>query len=325
MKRSDKIYKTLTDRERERVFVASKYLRASRLKDACANKATIIDHQLSEAIRHMGMANRVSDACNWFKVSLLCVCAVLSCQARAEDAAATVSSSPLDRGYARLYNLDFSGAQKNFLDREAQYPEDAVGPVSEAAGYLFSEFDRLGVLESQFYEDNSTFVARRKLTADPAVREQFQKAIQRAENLATARLAKEPKDRDALFAMTLSSGLQADYTALIEKRNLASLHFTRQASSSAQQLLAVCPDCYDALLATGFSKYIIGSMSAPVRWFLRLGGLPANKEAGIIDLQTTAERGHYLAPFARILLAIVYVREKDKARAVELRSEEHTS
>jgi hypothetical protein len=31
------------------------------------------------------------------------------------------------------------------------------------------------------------------------------------------------KDRDALFALTLSSELQADYAALIEKRNLASL------------------------------------------------------------------------------------------------------
>ena len=59
-------------------------------------------------------------------------------------------------------------------------------------------------------------------------------------------------------------------------------------------------------------------MAAPVRWILRLGGLPSNKQEGIADLQTTAEHGHYLAPFARILLAIAYVREKDKARAIEL-------
>jgi hypothetical protein len=118
--------------------------------------------------------------------------------------------------------------------------------------------------------------------------------------------------------LTLSSGLQADYAALIEKRNLASLHFTREASAWAQQLLAVCHDCYDALLATGFSKYIIGSMAAPVRWLLRLGGLPADKQGGIADLQKTAAHGHYLAPFARILLAIAYVREKDRPHALEL-------
>ena len=193
-----------------------------------------------------------------------------------------------------------------------------MGPVSEAAGFLFSEFNRLGVLESQFYTNDDAFDNRPKLTPDPALRDKFHGAIARSETLARASLAKDPKDRDALFAMTLSSGLQADYAALIEKRNLASLHFTKQASNSAQQLLAVCHDCYDALLATGFSKYIIGSMAAPVRWILRMGGLPADKQGGIADLQTTAEHGHYLAPFARILLAIAYVREKDNPRAREL-------
>ena len=226
--------------------------------------------------------------------------------------------SPLDHGFAGLYNLDFAGAQKDFAAWQAQHPDDPVGPVSEAAGLLFSEFSRLGVLEAQFYENDDAFDSRSKLKADPAVRDRFQAALGRAENLAHARLAKDAKDRDALFALTLSSGLQADYAALIEKRNLASLHFTKEASTSAQQLLAVCHDCYDALLATGFSKYIIGSMAAPVRWILRMGGLPADKEGGIADLQTTAAHGHYLAPFARILLAIAYVREKDKPRALEL-------
>jgi hypothetical protein len=198
------------------------------------------------------------------------------------------------------------------------HPDDPMGPASEAAGFLFSEFNRLGVLEAQFYENDTAFVNRPKLTPDPTLRNRFQNAITRSETLARAKLAKDPKDRDALFALTLASGLQADYAALIEKRNLASLHFTKQASSSAQQLLAVCHDCYDALLATGFSKYIIGSMAAPVRWILRMGGLPADKQGGIADLHTTAERGHYLAPFARILLAIAYVREKDRPRALEL-------
>ena len=55
-----------------------------------------------------------------------------------------------------------------------------------------------------------------------------------------------------------------------------------------------------------------------MRWILRMDGLPADKQGGLADLETTAAHGHYLAPFARILLAIAYVREKDKPRAVQL-------
>jgi hypothetical protein len=118
--------------------------------------------------------------------------------------------------------------------------------------------------------------------------------------------------------MTLSSGLRADYAALIEKRNLASLRYTKQATGWALRLLAVDPQCYDAHLATGVSQYIIGSMAAPVRWLVRLGGVSGDKQAGIRELEVTAQNGRYLAPFARILLAIAYVREKDMAHAREL-------
>src|ERR1700756_3219772 len=263
---------------------------------------------------------RAFDARAWRIVAVLCACCISSVVARANDLPAIATSSPLDQGFSGLYNLDFAGAQREFGAWEQLHPDDPVGPVSEAAGFLFSEFDRLGVLEAQFYENDEAFAERPKLAPDPALRQHFMDAIGQAQNLSHQRLAKDSKDRDALFALTLSSGLQADYAALIEKRNLASLHFAKEASASAQQLLAVCHDCYDALVGTGFSKYIIGSMAAPVRWVLRVGGLPADKQGGIADLQTTAAHGHYLAPFARILLAIAYVREKDRPRAVELLS-----
>ncbi len=238
--------------------------------------------------------------------------------ARAASPADIRVETALDRGFWGLYNLDFAGAQKDFSAWETQHPDDPVGPVSEAAGILFSEFNRLGVLEAQFFESDDAFAGRSKLSADPVLHTHFEAALERAQILAHARLNKDAKDRDALFALTLASGLQADYAALIEKRNLASLHYTKEASVWAQQLLAVCNDCADVLVATGFSKYIIGSMSAPVRWMLRMGGLPGDKQAGIADLQTTAEHGRYLKPFARVLLAIAYVREKDKVRALEL-------
>ena len=253
-------------------------------------------------------------------VTVFALCCAACPGLLAKDIPTVTLDSPLDRGFAGLYNLDFGGAQQDFAAWQKMHPDDPMGPVSEAAGFLFAEFDRLGVLEAQFYENDDAFFNRPKLSPDSGLRDRFRDAIGRTENLAHAKLAKDPKDRDALFALTLSSGLQADYAALIEKRNLTSLHFTKQASVSAQQLLSECHDCYDALLATGFSKYIIGSMSAPVRWLLRMGGLPADKQGGIADLQKTAKHGHYLAPFARILLAIAYVREKDKPKAVELLS-----
>ncbi len=228
------------------------------------------------------------------------------------------TSPSLDHSYRLMYNLDFERAQDQIARWEKEHPEDPLGPVSEASAILFAEFHRLGVLESQFFIKDSSFAARPRLSPDPAVRKRLDATLQRAEALAQVHLKSNPKDLDALFAMALSNGLKADYAALIEMRNLAALRHTRQGSYWAEKLLALDPGYYDAYLATGIGKYIIGSQPAPLRWLLRLGGYSGDKRKGIQELELTAQRGRFLAAFARILLAIAYLRTGDKARARQL-------
>src|SRR5437867_7169068 len=154
--------------------------------------------------------------------------AVLSLHAAAADAVFTVPA--LDHGFQLLYNLDFDRAHGIFTQWEQNHPDDPMGATCDAAGLLFAEFHRLGVLEGQFLVDDKKFENRPKLDPDPKVRARFDAAVEKAQNVAQTRLMKNPKDRDALFAMTLTTGLQADYAALIEKRNLASLHFTKEST-----------------------------------------------------------------------------------------------
>jgi hypothetical protein len=233
-------------------------------------------------------------------------------------ATATLSLPTLDHGFQLLYSLDFEAAHGIFAGWEQSHPDDPMGPTCDAAGLLFSEFHRLGILEAQFFEDDKKFESRQKLSPDPAIRARFDAEVRKAQDIAHSLLAKNPKNRDALFALTLTNGLQADYAALIEKRNVASLHYTKEANVWGQQTLTVDPECYDAHIAGGISKYLIGTMAAPVRWLVRLGGVSGDKQEGIKELKLVADRGHYLAPFANILLAIAYVREHDKPRAREL-------
>ncbi|PYX79997.1 MAG: hypothetical protein DMG70_25735 [Acidobacteria bacterium] len=238
---------------------------------------------------------------------------------------ASAKLSLLDSGFRSMYELDFSGAQQQFAEYERENPGDPMGPVSEAADVLFSEFNRLGVLQSQMFIKDPSFAAGGNLAPDPAVLGKFDVAIERSQALAEKRLVGDGNDRDALLASAFAAGLQAECLALVQKRNLAALHCARQATSYAQRLLAVCPDCYDAYVATGVGKYLIGSRTLPVRWILRANGFAGDKREGIKELQIAAEYGHYLAPFAEILLSIAYLRDKElqKARVLlaDLRAE----
>jgi hypothetical protein len=246
----------------------------------------------------------------------LCGLCLLFLVGRASVAA--VNPSPLDVGYRQMYNLDFAGAHITFESWEHAHPEDPLGPVSNSAAFLFSEFERLHILETELFTDDSRFLNREKPVSDPTAKNAFEAEIARTRNLADQVLARSPQDQNAQFANILADGLRGDYIALIEKRNFAGLSFMKAGRSQAEKLLSQDPAYYDAYFAIGVENYLVGVNPAPVRWFLRLGGVETDKDAGINDLRITATRGHYLAPFARMLLAVAALREKDNNGARDL-------
>jgi hypothetical protein len=233
----------------------------------------------------------------------------------------TVETPPmLDQGFHEMYNLHFPEAHATFAKYMADHPEDPMGPVSDAAAYLFSEFHRTGVLDMQLFTNDENYIHHKKDRPDPAVKKSFNAALNKADELSDAILSKQPDDATALFAKTLTFGLRADYASLLERRDLAGFQFTKSGSAFAHRLLAVDPHAYDAYLAVGMENYILGLKPAPVRWLLQLAGGETDKSLGEHDLELTAAQGHYLKPLAKLLLAVAAMRDKDKAKAKELLS-----
>jgi hypothetical protein len=231
---------------------------------------------------------------------------------------AQAEATLLDQGYRQMYNLQFDQAHRSFQDWEQLHPEDPLGFVSDAAAYLFSEFDRLQILQAELFANNRTFLSRQTSGMDPRVKEKFDSALDKGRQLADRTLDLAPQDQNAMLAAILGLGLHADYLALIEKRYLTSLSEMKSARMLAEKLLASDPKCYDAYLAIGVENYLLSLKPAPIRWALRIDGAETDKQEGIAKLGVTAEKGRYLLPYARLLLAFAALRDKDSSRASEL-------
>jgi hypothetical protein len=216
----------------------------------------------------------------------------------------------LDAGFRFLYELKLDEAHKQFEDWQKSHPEDPLGSASEAAAYLFEECYRQGVLTSEFFLDDKRFLGKIPLKPDPELRAGFFAADKQAQELAQLRLKTNADDPNALFAMTLSLGMEANYASLIDKRQLDSLKRIREADVYAKKLLVVAPSAADAYLGLGMANYFIGSLPGTKKFFLSFAGIHGDKRAGIQQLQIAADRGHYLRPFAKILLALAALREK---------------
>lgn len=252
------------------------------------------------------------------QAGLLAAMLLVSGLARATTPASIPDVSTIEAGYRQMYNLDFDGAHQTFKSWEAAHPQDPLGPASNAAAFLFAEFARLHILESELFTDDDKFAHRDRQSPDPVTRAAFESELQKAELMADQNLSHLPGDHRALFAKVLAGGLRGDYTALIEKRNRAALSSMKLSRTMAERLLAEDPSCYDAYLAVGVENYLLGTNPAPVRWILHLTGAQTDKVDGITKLQLTAEKGHYLAPFARLLLAVAALRDHNRPKARDL-------
>ncbi len=216
----------------------------------------------------------------------------------------------LDAGFHLLYELKPEQSHTQFEAWQKSHPEDPLGSASEAAAYLFEECYRQGVLTSEFFLDDKRFLGKIPLKPDPELRAEFFAADKQAHDLAQRELKTNPDDPNALFAMSLSLGMQADYASLIDKRQLDSLKKIRQADTYSKKLLKIAPDAADAYLGLGTANYFIGSQPILKRFFLVFAGIHGDKKAGIQQIEIAADHGHYLRPFAKIMLALAALREK---------------
>src|ERR1035437_3128593 len=83
------------------------------------------------------------------------------------------AETSIEQGYLRMYNLDFEGAHKAFAEWNHLRPADPLGPASDAAAYLFAEFDRLHILQSEFFTHDEKFRAQARLSPDPVLAAAF--------------------------------------------------------------------------------------------------------------------------------------------------------
>jgi hypothetical protein len=227
----------------------------------------------------------------------------------------------LDQGYSAMYNLNFDAAHRSFAAWERAHPDDPMGPVSDAAAYLFFELDRMNILRSEFLTDNKQILNNKRVQPDPNTKQGFEMDLQKSRELSDAMLARGQETEKARLANVIRTALHANYEALIEKHQWQALNEIKQARIEADALVAKYPASVDAYLAMGVENYLLSQKAAPLRMFLRITGAQTDKETGLAKLRIVAERGHYLKPYAKILLAIAALRDGHKADAKSLLSE----
>lgn len=217
----------------------------------------------------------------------------------------------LAQSYHAMYDLKFPEAFRAADEAKAIDQTDPLPYLASAWISFFRELNRLHILRSDLFATDDNYNSREVYVWDEANKKVFDSSLDQAEKLAQDRLNHDGNDPRALLALAFVNGLHGDELGVFTKKDLKAISYIKSATTYAEKLLSHSPDSYDAYVATGMGKVIVGRKSAPVRWVLRLGGLKGDEAEGLKELTLAADHAHYLAPFARLLVVFEDVRFKN--------------
>ncbi|MBZ2186970.1 MAG: hypothetical protein K7J46_19865 [Bryobacter sp.] len=215
----------------------------------------------------------------------------------------------VERSFNRLYSFEFEESQNVARAFVQKHPGDPLGYAALSASYLFSEMNRLQVFSKDMFKEEKMKGEQAKRIGAEAKRN-FEDALNRAKNAGAEALKKNDKDTNALLALLIATGAERDFAALVEKRYKDSYYAARASQEYALRLQAIDPAIEDVWFTRGFSEYLIGSVPFVIRWLMKIEQATGDKKKGVELMEKCARGGKHLKPFAQMMLASIYQKDK---------------
>ncbi len=213
-------------------------------------------------------------------------------------------------GFRYFYNLEFDEAIQEFEKAVAANPSSPDEHNHLAQALQFRELLRVGALESELVSGNNSFLRRPKVVTTAEVEAKFSREISAAMSLSQARLAKNARDVDALYAMGVAYGLRATWNFLNRKAWRDALRDATESRKAHNRITEIDPSNVDARLTQGVHDYIVGSLPFGYRMLGFLIGFSGDREKGIATIERVAQKGLKNRIDAKVILCGLYRREK---------------
>jgi len=218
-----------------------------------------------------------------------------------------------------IYRLNHAKAVALCEEMIARSPGDPMGYVYLARTYWAQQLYQGQELTLERFAASDFFSESpgHNLPLDPVPEARFRKASQDAVTIARARLNANAQDQLGRYLLGLAYQNIASYDASLRRDWWSALRAGSKTYRYHRELLAREPEFADAWLTVGVYHYLAGSLTWKTRWLAYLLGFQGNKQRGIAELETAAEKGLLAADDARTLLVLIYTREHEPEKAFQ--------
>src|SRR4029078_1527991 len=178
------------------------------------------------------------------------------------------------------------------LRRAVAVPPDDPAPHRSLASVLWLNLlFRRGAVTVDHYLGSFSGSTVHLSKPPPDIEPEFRFHVERSIALAERRVASNPGSAQAHYDLGAAVGLQASYVATVEGRMLAGFRAARRCYDEHEKVLALDPSRKDAGLIVGTYRYLVSTLSLPMRMMAYVAGVGGGGGRGIQILEQTAAGG----------------------------------
>ena len=215
-----------------------------------------------------------------------------------------------DRATDLTYNLDHDEAIRLLRQAVAADPGDTANHRALASTIWLNILFKRGAVTVDTYLGSFTRASVDVRNPPADLDAEFKREIARAIELAEKRVAASPRDAQALFDLGTAVGLQASYVASVEGRLLAGFRAARRSYDAEEAVLQIDPKRKEAGLVVGTYRYLVSTLSLPMRLMAYAAGFGGGKERGLRMIEETVAAGGENRTDAEFALVLLYNREQ---------------
>ncbi len=240
------------------------------------------------------------------------------------------------RALELAYNLDHDQALDLLRRAVALSPDDPAPHRSLASVLWLNLLFRRGAVTVDHYLGSLSRSTVDLGKPPPDIDREFRFHVERSISLAERRVASNPGSAQAHYDLGAAVGLQASYVATVEGRMLAGFRAAQRCYDEHEKVLALDPSRKDAGLIVGTYRYLVSTLSLPMRMMAYVAGFGGGRARGIQMLEETAEfntpkvrpdtkaaAGNDARTDALFALVLVYNRERRFDDALRVLQELH--
>jgi hypothetical protein len=238
--------------------------------------------------------------------------------------AAQVHANPLSRdalvqeAFEHFYVLDYPACIALLEKVQAAHSGDPEAAALLLEARVFEELYRQDLLDTTFYANDGFLTGKHPTPEDPVARDRIFALEDEVEREAGARLGRNARDVDALYARGWARSLRAAYMAMVERSFGAGFHLALEAHGDESKVLQIDPDYLDAKLVEGTYEYVIGALPWTFKFFFGFAGITGSKSKGMEMLRDAFARAPMISVEAGTVIALFERREAHYRQAIDI-------